>query len=121
MKKKTIIPYLFITPFLIAFALFFVYPAGYSLYLSFLKYKGYGEATFVGLNNYKSLLTYALFWKSLGNTAFYFLAHFVPVMAGAFLFALAMQSSYIGRAQKVIKPVLFLPQVVPLVASALIF
>ena len=49
MKKKTIIPYLFITPFLIAFALFFVYPAGYSLYLSFLKYKGYGEATFVGL------------------------------------------------------------------------
>ena len=42
-------------------------------------------------------------------------------MAGAFLFALAMQSSYIGRAQKVIKPVLFLPQVVPLVASALIF
>ena len=40
MKKKTIIPYLFITPFLIAFVLFFVYPAGYSLYLSFLKYKG---------------------------------------------------------------------------------
>ena len=121
MKKKTIIPYLFITPFLIAFVLFFVYPAGYSLYLSFLKYKGYGEATFVGFQNYKALLTYALFWKSLGNTAFYFLAHFVPVMAGAFLFALAMQSSYIGRAQKVIKPVLFLPQVVPLVASALIF
>ena len=59
MKKKTIIPYLFITPFLIAFVLFFVYPAGYSLYLSFLQYKGYGEATFVGLNNYKSLLTYA--------------------------------------------------------------
>ena len=78
---------------------------GYSLYLSFLKYKGYGEATFVGFQNYKALLTYALFWKSLGNTAFYFLAHFVPVMAGAFLFALAMQSSYIGRAQKVIKPV----------------
>ena len=121
MKKKKWIPYLFITPFLIAFILFFIYPAGFSLYLSFLKYKGYGDVVFVGLNNYKSLLSYPLFWKSLGNTVFYFLTHFIPVMAGAFFFALAMQSHYIGKSQKIIKPVLFLPQVVPLVASALIF
>ena len=119
--NKKLIPYLFITPFLIAFVLFFLYPAGYSLYLSFLRYKGYGTATFVGFNNYISLLSYSAFWKSLGNTLFYFVAHFIPVMGGAFLFALALQSKAIGKAQKVLKPILFLPQVVPLVATALVF
>ena len=120
-KRRKIIPWLFISPFLIAFLLFFIYPAGYSFYLSFFKYKGYGEATPVGLDNYKALLTYSVFWKSLGNTVFYFLVHFIPVMLGAFVFALALQSKHMQHLQKIIKPVLFLPQVVPIVATALIF
>ena len=119
--KKVLLPYLLITPFLAAFILFFLYPAGYSLYLSFFKYKGYGEAKFVGIDNYVSLLNYRVFWKSMGNTLFYFLVHFIPVMGGAFLFAIAMHSKLMEKAQKIIKPILFLPQIVPVVATSLIF
>ena len=72
-RHEKMVPYLFIAPFLISFAVFFVFPAGYSLVLSFFKYKGYGKATFVGLNNYHSLLHYSAFWKAIGNTLFYFL------------------------------------------------
>jgi ABC-type sugar transport system permease subunit len=115
------VPYLFILPFLASFLLFFAFPAGYSLVLSFFNYKGYGVATFVGLGNYRALLNYSGFWKAIGNTLFYFLTHLVPVMGGAFLFALMLGSQALGRWQKVFKPVLFLPQVIPVMAAALTF
>ena len=39
----------------------------------------------------------------------------------AFLFAVLLQSGSLGRWQKVFKPVLFLPQVIPVMAAALTF
>ena len=120
-RHEKMVPYLFIAPFLISFAVFFVFPAGYSLVLSFFKYKGYGKATFVGLNNYSSLLHYSAFWKAIGNTLFYFLVHLLPVMGFAFLFAVLLQSERIGKIRNVFKPILFLPQVVPVMASVLTF
>lgn len=120
-RHEKMVPYLFIAPFLISFAAFFVFPAGYSLVLSFFKYKGYGKATFVGLNNYHSLLHYSAFWKAIGNTLFYFLVHLLPVMGFAFLFAVLLQSERIGKIRSVFKPILFLPQVVPVMASVLTF
>ena len=120
-RHEKMVPYLFIAPVLISFAVFFVFPAGYSLVLSFFKYKGYGKATFVGLNNYHSLLHYSAFWKAIGNTLFYFLVHLLPVMGFAFLFAVLLQSERIGKIRSVFKPILFLPQVVPVMASVLTF
>ena len=120
-RHEKLVPYLFILPFLISFFIFFVFPAGYSLVLSFFKYKGYGAATFVGLINYRSLLNYSAFWKAIQNTLFYFLAHLIPVMGFAFLFALLLQSERIGKIRNVFKPILFLPQVVPVMASVLTF
>ena len=117
-RHEKMVPYLFIAPFLISF---FVFPAGYSLVLIFFKYKGYGKASFVWLNNYHSLLHYSAFWKAIGNTLFYFLVHLLPVMGFAFLFAVLLQSERIGKIRNVFKPILFLPQVVPVMASVLTF
>lgn len=121
MNKNRVLPYFYISPFIIMFLLFFAIPAVYSLVLSFYKYKGYGTMVFVGLDNYKSLLSYGAFWKSVRNTLFYFITHLLPVMAGAFLIAAALRSKAMQRMQKIFKPVLFLPQVVPAMATTLIF
>ncbi|MDD7662186.1 MAG: sugar ABC transporter permease [Eubacteriales bacterium] len=75
----------------------------------------------MGLNNYHSLLHYSAFWKAIGNTLFYFLVHLLPVMGFAFLFAVLLQSERIGKIRSVFKPILFLPQVVPVMASVLTF
>ncbi len=115
------VPYLFIAPFLISFLLFFAFPALYSLVLSFFNYKGYGTAIFVGFKNYTSLLHYTAFWKSIKNTVFYFVLHTVPVMGLAFCFAVMLHSDRMGRIKKVFKPILFLPQVIPTMASILTF
>lgn len=120
-RREKLVPYLFISPFILSFLVFFVFPAGYSLVLSFFKYRGYGKATFVGLSNYNALLHYSAFWKSIGNTLFYFLMHLIPVMGCAFLFAILLQNEKLGWRRSIFKPVLFMPQVVPVMASVLTF
>lgn len=114
-------PYLFILPFLVSYILFFLYPAFYSLYLSFFRYRGYGSATFIGFANYKNLFTYRTMWMCLANTLWYFIGSFVPVMIISFVLALMVRSRSIARWQAVYKPLIFLPQVCAVVAASLCF
>lgn len=121
LNRYGIVPYMMIFPFVIAFVMFFLYPAGYSLYLSFFKYRGYGPMTFVGFNNYKNLLNYSGFWKAVGNTLFYFVLHIIPSIGLGFVMALLLQSKSAKNIQRVFKPIIFLPQVIPTMATALVF
>ena len=63
-NQRKVIPYIYLSPFLIAFLIFTVYPAGASLYLSFQRVRGFisvEEGGVVlehqGLKNYERLLT----------------------------------------------------------------
>lgn len=113
-------PYLFIAPFVLSFMVLFVGPAIYSLILSFYRYKGYGKATFIGLDNYRTILQYHVFWTMLKNTAFYWLAHVIPLMIISFLLALLVRSKLV-KYRSFYKPIIFLPNVVVTVGAALIF
>lgn len=113
-------PYLFILPFIASFVLLFVGPAAYSFVLSFYRYKGYGEARFIGFANYVATLNYHVFWTMLGNTMFYWLAHTLPLMSVAFLLALLVRSRLV-RAKNFFKPILFIPNVLAVVAASLVF
>ena len=66
---RTALP--FIAPWIIGFLAFTLYPIFYSLYLSFTRYSGFGDATPAGLENYQHMVTDSLFWQSLGNTLYY--------------------------------------------------
>jgi ABC-type sugar transport system permease subunit len=113
-------PYLFIAPFVLSFLALFVVPAVYSLVLSLYRYKGYGTATFLGLDNYRTILKYHIFWTALRNTMFYWLAHVIPLMIIAFLLALLVRSKLINH-KSFYKPIIFLPNVMVTVGAALIF
>jgi len=115
-----IAPYLFISPFIVSFLALFVGPAAYSLVLSFFRYKGYGAATFVGLANYKAILGYHVFWTELGNTIFYWLGHVFILMVCSFLLAVLVRSKLIVW-KSFFKPILFLPNILATVATALVF
>jgi len=106
---------------MISFIIFFLIPAIYSLILSFYQYKGYGSMRFIGLQNYLSLFTYGGFYLSLRNTFFYFIFHSIPTIIVAFILAYMLQSKLMVEFQRYYKPVLFLPQVIPIVASALVW
>ncbi len=118
--QDSLAPYLFIAPFIISFLALFLGPALYSLILSFFRYKGYGTATFIGLANYQTTLDYHVFWTMLSNTLFYWLAHVVPLMLIAFLLATLVRSKLV-KAKSFFKPLIFLPNIVAVVAISLIF
>ena len=61
--KMKLAPWCFITPFLIVFVLFAVYPVLYSIVLSFGTYKG-GTVNFSGIKNYMFLLSDKSFFQS---------------------------------------------------------
>lgn len=121
LRRQKAVPYLFILPFIVSYIFFFLYPAVYSLGISFFSYKGYGNAKFIGLSNYINLFQYETMWKCLGNTVFYFVCSFIPTMLFAFLLAMIVRSRPIRRFQSFYKPIIFLPQVCAVVASALCF
>src|SRR5579885_2059358 len=50
-------PYLFISPFILSFLIFFAVPSALSLALSFARYNGYTAVHWVGLHNYRALLS----------------------------------------------------------------
>lgn len=113
-------PYLFILPFILSFLALFVGPAAYSLVLSFFRYKGYGAARFVGFANYQAILGYHEFWTMLKNNAFYWLAHVLPLMIFAFLLAVLVRSNLV-KWKSFYKPIIFIPDIVAVVAASLIF
>lgn len=119
-RMEKLVPYLFISPFILAFLILFLGPALYALVVSFFRYAGYGSMTFIGVYNYFATLQYRLFWIGLRNTVFYWIAHDIPMMSIAFGLALIISSKYI-ELKKFFKPMIYLPQLVTSVASALIF
>lgn len=120
--RDALTPYLFVSPFVLIFLVFFIGPAGYSLVLSFFRYRGFGTATFVGLQNYARLLGYHVFWTTLGNSVFYWLAHAIPMLSISFMLAVLVMSRNVREAhRRVFKPIIFLPQLVAATAGALVF
>ena len=63
---------LFLSPTLIVFSAFILFPVFFSFYLSFQDWNMFSEdQTFVGIDNYTRLFQSAEFWQVLKNTAIY--------------------------------------------------
>jgi len=65
------VPYAFLLPGLALFAVFFAWPAATAIRLSFYSYDVVSPAAFVGLDNFRQLLTDERFHRALGNSAMY--------------------------------------------------
>src|SRR6185503_10121423 len=117
---QKITPYLFLTPFLIGFLVFMVYPLIYALNLSLYRNKLVGGLSFVGLENYVKAFQDVNFWGGVINVLT-FGAIQIPVMLGlALLFALILDGKLI-RSQTIFRLGYFLPFAVPSVVAALIW
>ncbi|MHC5903008.1 carbohydrate ABC transporter permease [Streptomyces sp. S6] len=110
----------FIGPFVAVFALVFLAPIGYSIYLSLFRDQLIGGNHFVGLDNYTQALQDSQFWDSLVRVGLFLLVQ-VPIMLGiALLVALALDS---GRlyGKSFFRITIFLPYAVPAVVATLMW
>src|ERR1700694_1927076 len=65
----------FVSPFLIGFVIFTAIPLAASLYFSFTAYDVLNPPLWIGLNNYKNMLTDERFGKTLYNTLYFVVLH----------------------------------------------
>lgn len=114
-------PYLMISPFYILFLIFGLFPILFSLYLAFHAWDGLGEMEFVGLRNFRNLLTDDPdFWVSVGNTfAIWFLST-LPQLFLALVVAFLLNAAFM-KFKNFYRAIYFLPNITSIVAVAIIF
>jgi multiple sugar transport system permease protein len=121
-RYNLLIGLMFISPWIVGFLAFLVYPIAYSAYLSFTEITGFGaalETRWAGLANYQRMLTDNLMWKSLYNTAYYTVLA-VPIgLAVAIVLALAMNQRL--REVPIYRAAFYLPGVLPTFAVSIVF
>ena len=111
------LPYIFISPFFILFIGFGVYPLGYAFYLSLTNWHGFGQPKLIGFDNYWFLFKNEYFWKSLGNTAYLWLA-IVPLQLVFSIIIASLLSHRFTKIKGFFRTVFLIPYLVPVVALA---
>ncbi|HEV2529185.1 MAG TPA: sugar ABC transporter permease [Thermomicrobiales bacterium] len=109
----------FVSPVLILFSIFVILPAFAALYLSFTDYDILTPPEWVGLENYRRLLTDTLFHRSFQNILLYS-AMYVPVMLIlSILLAMALNRKRPGVT--LFRAIYYLPVVTSPVAAATVW
>ena len=121
MRRQTLVGWLFVLPALAMYGLFVLQPLVLTVQYSLYRWDGVGPATWVGLSNYVTVLSEPRLLETLFN-AFRLVLFFslIPVGLGL-VTASVIQRVARGRLGTVSRTVLFLPQVIPLVAAGIIW
>ena len=110
---------LFVSPWLIGFLCFQLYPILSALYYSFTDFNIFQPAEFTGLDNYVTLFNDKYFPVSIKNTA---VMSFIGMPIGLVVaLALAVLLSKEVKGMPAFRTIYYLPTVVPIVASAMLF
>ncbi|MFJ4655079.1 carbohydrate ABC transporter permease [Nocardia sp. NPDC088792] len=111
---------MFLSPWLIGFGVFFVYPLLSTVYFSFMKYDGFTAPTFTGLKNWKYVLTeYPPFWQGLGNTVWLVLV--MVSLRVVFGLGIGMLVTKIKMGTGFFRAAFYLPYLAPPVAATMAF
>jgi multiple sugar transport system permease protein len=112
---------LLLLPWLLTFGIFWFYPLLYAAWLSLTKYQTLtGDIKFIGLLNYKKIITDPIFWIALKNTAIFTFGT-VPVTTAFSLFLAVILNSKLVKFKSFFRASFFMPTVTSLVVISLIF
>jgi raffinose/stachyose/melibiose transport system permease protein len=120
-RRETLVGWLFVLPALGMYGLFVLVPLLLSVAYSFLRWDGIGTATFVGFKNYVTVFEVPDLLGTIFN-AFKLVVFFsfIPVALGLVV-ASVIHRVATGRLGAAARTILFLPQVIPLVAAGIIW
>lgn len=111
--------YLFIAPDFLGLLLFVGLPMVLALVVGLYDVNGFGTFTFVGLGNYRRMMSDPLFWQSLRVTAIYVVLLVPALYASGLGLALLVRTN--NRFNAVMRAMFFAPQVVSLVVIAVVW
>ncbi|MEV4539252.1 sugar ABC transporter permease [Asanoa sp. NPDC049518] len=113
--------WLFAAPAIVMYGTFVLRPLLLTVQYSLYDWNGIGASTWVGLDNYRRLLTDSELFATILH-AFELIVFFsgIPVLLGLFV-AATIRNIAASRLATVARTVLFLPQVIPLVAAGIMW
>jgi ABC-type sugar transport systems, permease components len=109
----------FLSPWIFGFLLFTAIPVGLSFYYSLCDYSLLQAPLYIGLQNYRDLMADPVFWKVLVNTFKYAVMALPAGMVVSLGLALLLNAPIKGQA--IYRTIIFLPSLVPTVASAMLW
>ncbi len=118
--RPKVVPFVFLTPFLILFLTFRVWAVIQAVLLSFQKVQGVGSGQWVGAGNYQFLFNDPTFYKALFNTAYYTGGILILLIVIPLVLAALLYSGLVKRAG-VFRTALFLPVLTSLVVTGVVF
>ncbi|CAM3276924.1 MULTISPECIES: carbohydrate ABC transporter permease [Saccharibacillus] len=125
-KKLNLAPALFVGPHLILFLVFIVIPTLYGIYASFTQWNLAGSPNWVGFSNYSTILFdtsstfHTQFFNGLKNTLLFVLFTVPPLIVLPLMIAVALSHKKL-KGKTFIQSVLYVPGLISISASALIF
>jgi len=120
-RRETIIGWLFVMPALAMYGVFVLLPLLLTILYSFFRWNGVGPMNWVGLKNYVTVFQDPNLIGTIIN-AFWLVVwfSFIPVGLGLIV-ASVIHRVATGQLGAIARTVLFLPQVIPLVAAGIIW
>jgi multiple sugar transport system permease protein len=109
---------LLLAPACLLFATFVIYPILASLRLSLFDWGGIGPRTWIGLGNYRELLTDPVFHTALANNVWWLLLFMLAPVGGL---ALALLLNQQIRGMRLVRSLFFFPFVISHVVVGLVF
>ena len=117
--SQKVAPYVFVLPFILSFAVFWIYPLITAFTMSFQKITP-TATDWVGLSNYTKLLKDKVFLLSVKNSATYMFFTLVLLIPFPMIFAVLMDSKIV-KAKGVWKAILYMPALTSVVISGMLF
>lgn len=117
--SQKVAPYVFVLPFMLSFAVFWIYPLITAFTMSFQDI-GAIKTEWIGFDNYAKLLKDKVFMIAVGNSARYMLYTLLLLIPFPMLFAVLMDSNIV-KAKGVWKAILYMPALTSVVISGTLF
>lgn len=111
-RSEVLAALIFVLPFVILYAVLFIYPTLQMIWLSFQKAPLIGPGTFIGFDNYAKLFKDKLFGVAFWNTVYFVTLTVIPATLTALAIAVGVNRLK-GWMQSVILACFFIPYILP--------
>jgi arabinosaccharide transport system permease protein len=118
LNSRKVVPYIFVSPFILSFLVFSLYPSIKAIIMSFQQVLP-GQTTFIGLSNYSRVFN-PTFFKALSNTSIYVLLTVVILVITPIILAVLLDSKIV-RFKTFFRASLFLPALASTIVSGMVF
>lgn len=118
LNSKKVVPYIFVSPFILSFLIFSLYPSIKAIIMSFQKVLP-GQVTFIGMTNYSRVFN-PTFYKALSNTAIYVVLTVVILTIVPILLAVLLDSKLV-KFKTFFRASLFLPSLASTIVAGMVF